>query len=209
MENLIIKNLLDQIEKLNEENKRLTEENVKLRNNIDIDLKTNDVETREVVENKYSSIEDMISEKYCNAININDFEVLLKSKITEKDLFDCLYKNVKDVVVDVLTRELSNKEIRPLHKNKYYIVKTGDVWFKQEYFDFDKIVKRLINIVVHTMMSILYKLRKSKDYINGGSGIHAYKDYRFDYDEFKLKVLEDLNHQSISKLIGNRLHVNL
>ena len=206
MENLIIKNLLEQIERLTEENNRLKQNVIINENNIIIN--ENNI-IKEIPDNRYMSIEEMIQEKYTSSLNIDDFELLLKIKIVENDIFDCLYKNIKDVIINVLTRELSNKEQRPLHKNKYFIVKIGDEWIKKEYFDFDKIIKRLINIITHTILSKLYLLKKSSNYIDAGAGIHTYKHHRFDYDDLKLKILEDVNHQAISKIIGDKLHINL
>lgn len=209
MENLIIQNLLEQVEKLKQENKKLIEENTRLKNGqneIPI-IKENII--KETPENKYVSIEDLVGEKYQNAMSISEFETYLKSKITEADLFECLYKEVQVVVIDVLTRELSNKEIRPIHKNKHYVVKIGDTWIKKEHYDFDKIIKRLINIVVHTMNVIFISLRKTELYINGGAGLHKYKHYSFDREEFSIKLMDDLNNQVISKTIGNRIHINL
>lgn len=214
MENLIIQNLLEQVEKLKEENRKLIEENTRLKNGqneIPI-IKENIIKEniiKETPENKYVSIEDLVGEKYQNAMSISEFETYLKSKITEADLFECLYKEVQVVVIDVLTRELSNKEIRPIHKNKHYVVKIGDTWIKKEHYDFDKIIKRLINIVVHTMNVIFIGLKKTENYINGGAGLHKYKHYSFDREEFTLKLMDDLNNQVVSKTLGNRIHINL
>ena len=198
MENLIIKNLLEQIEKLTEENNRLKQNIINEPNII-----------KEIPDNRYMSIEEMIQEKYTSSLNIDEFELLLRTKIVENDIFDCLHKSIKDVIINVITRELSNKEQRPLHKNKYFIVKIGDEWVKKEYFEFDKIMKRLINIVNHGIMTKLCLLKKTTDYIDAGPGIHTYKHHRFDYDDLKLRIFEDVNYQAISKIIGDRLHINL
>lgn len=215
MENLIIQNLLEQVEKLKEENRKLIEENTRLKNGqnempiIKENITKEIIITKEIPENKYLTIEDMVNEKYQNSMSINEFETYLKSKITEADLFECLYKEVQVVVIDILTRELSNKELRPIHKNKYYVVKIGDTWVKKEHYDFEKIIKRLINIAVHTMNVIFINLRKTELYINGGSSVHKYKHYSFDREEFTIKLMDDLNNQVVSKTIGNRIHINL
>jgi len=222
MENLIIKNLLEQVQRLTDENNMLKEklslkelpvqnitEETPSSSPTNIDEETSKIITRETPENIYISIEHMITEKYTDALNLDEFEIVLKSRVTEFDMLDCLDKNVKDVIIDLLTRELSNKLLRPIHKNKYYVVKINNEWVKKEYFDFHIILKRLINIVINTMILKLFGLKKMPGYVDGGSRVHSYKHYKFDYDEFKIKLLGDLNHQVISKAIGNRLHINL
>jgi len=222
MENLIIKNLLEQVQRLTDENNMLKEklslkelpvQNITEETSLSIANETQRSSpksiTEETPENIYISIEHMITEKYTDALNLDEFEIVLKSRVTEFDMLDCLDKNVKDVIIDILTRELSNKQLRPIHKNKYYVVKINNEWVKKEYFDFHIILKRLINIVINTMILKLFGLKKMPGYVDGGSRVHSYKHYKFDYDEFKIKLLGDLNHQVISKAIGNRLHINL
>jgi len=222
MENLIIKNLLEQVQRLTDENNMLKEklslkelpvQNITEETSLSIANETQRSSpksiTEETPENIYISIEHMITEKYTDALNLDEFEIVLKSRVTEFDMLDCLDKNVKDVIINILTRELSNKQLRPIHKNKYYVVKINNEWVKKEYFDFHIILKRLINIVINTMILKLFGLKKMPGYVDGGSRVHSYKHYKFDYDEFKIKLLGDLNHQVISKAIGNRLHINL
>ena len=222
MENLIIKNLLEQVQRLTDENNMLKEklslkelpvQNITEETSLSIANETQRSSpksiTEETPENIYISIEHMITEKYTDALNLDEFEIVLKSRVTEFDMLDCLDKNVKDVIINILTRELSNKQLRPIHKNKYYVVKINNEWVKKEYFDFHIILKRLINIVINTMILKLFGLKKMPGYVDGGPRVHSYKHYKFDYDEFKIKLLGDLNHQVISKAIGNRLHINL
>jgi len=214
MENLIIKNLLEQVEKLTEENKKLIEENNSLKNNgaITNNITNNTPNTSNeiiIVKNHYSSIEELANEKYKDSMSIEDFEVYIRDKVVESDLINCIYKSQQTVIIDILTRELSNKDIRPLHKNKYYVVKSGDEWIKKEYYDFQKIIKRLNNIVSFCLTSTYGKIKKSSEYYNGGSASHSYKGHRFDADELCSKLMDEINHPAISKPIGNLLHINL
>jgi hypothetical protein len=209
MENLIIKNLLEQVQRLTDENNMLKEKLCMKESSPIIYEETAPTIIKETPANIYVSIEQMITEKYTDALNIDEFEAILKTKVTENDLFDCIYKNLKDITIDILTRELSNKENRPIHKNKYYVVKINNEWCKKEYFDFNKIIKRLVNIVNYGLMSQLHMIKKKPEYINGGAGTHSYKNHKFDCDELKLILLADLNLQVISKTVGDRLHINL
>lgn len=207
MENLIIQNLLEQIEKLKEENKKLTEENNRLKNNTEecIIKET----PQPIIKEKYKS-ENMLKiiadEKFTNPLNINEFEILLKTKITENDLFDCVNKDLKDVVINVLTRELSNIDIRPIHKNNYYVIRIDDEWVNKTNFDFNKAIKRLINIVVHTMGSIFINLKKTVGY---KGGVLKYKMHNIDVDNFTVKIMDDINYNVVYKSISNFLHIKL
>ena len=210
MENLIIKNLLEQVEKLTEENKKLIEENNKLKSGEKTENITDNITNNtELIRYHYSSIEELANDKYKDSMSIEDFETYIKDKVTENDLINCIYKSLQVVIIEILTRELSDKNIRPLHKNKYYIVKSGDQWIKKEYFDFQKIIKRLNNIVSFCLTSTFFKIKKTADYYNGGSSSHSYKDHKFDADELSIKLMDEINHIAIAKPIGNLLHINL
>jgi len=232
MESLIIQNLLEQVKKLTEENKILIEENKRLKLKGDAedsddadsdDSKDGDSDNDDEIiqdsqlcmKNNISLEERFINKTYLTSMNNNEFEVFIKQSITEADLFNCIDKPIFDVIIDILNRELSNKDIRPFHAIKYnknvyyYLVKIDDKWIKKEYYDFNLFFKRLNNIISHTMSIILYKLKKSKKYKNGGSGTHKYGDYQFDYDCLISNLMTEIKHTSISKKLTRMLQIKL
>jgi hypothetical protein len=236
MENLIIKNLLEQIEKLTEENKKLIKENKLLKNNVifnddknnsdsDKNNSDQDVSENNIIKKttsnacskakKDSPIELYIKEEYQDSKNIADFEILLKTKITEKDTFNCIYKSNDEIILDILTREISNKEDRPFHaikynkKTFYYLVKINEDWFKTEFYEFNKTIKRLLNIISHTMAKIFYNIKKTNIYKDGGSGVHRYKNWEFDNDVLMGNLMSEINYESITNSISKVLEITL
>lgn len=216
MENQIILNLLEQIKKLTDENCELKMENFRLKENM-MQAPVIVQPPREVIvqapvevnHTHYDCLENLVMEKYKNSMSIKDFEDFLKTTVTENDVFDCINKNVHDVITNVLIRELSNKDIRPIHKNKYYLVKNNNEWVKKEYFDYDLVIKRFNNIVSYGLVMIFNKIKNSKDCNQSGSNFHKYKNYTFDINEMTINLMNELNHKSISKKISNIIHVNL